>query len=194
VGGIGSGRWGGKPLVEHVCGIDVRSWAPAGHFTKARLKQVWEWRTGRRAEVFLAVDDGIVTAVLIEDGARSLQKFWLRHGSAGFGGGRLWAICPLCSNDVGIIYFRNHQMGCRRCLGLRYRSQRLSNSDRKIQRFHRLWQEVREADSGVRLRQRDHELFFKLEVVSKVAFADVGERVNKLRTRLGLGSKMRSER
>lgn len=50
----------------------------------------------------------------------------LTTSKTGFGGARVWFSCPLCSKRVGIIYQHplNEQIGCRTCLGLKYRKRR----------------------------------------------------------------------
>lgn len=42
-----------------------------------------------------------------------------------FGGERLWFVCPACKRRVGCLYRGSEviQLGCRECLGLRYRKQ-----------------------------------------------------------------------
>jgi hypothetical protein len=194
MGGLGSGRSGGKPLVENACAIDVRSWAREGYFNKARLKRTWEWRSGRRAVLYLSVDDGAVSLLHNESGELTRHKCWLRYGASGFGGQRLWAICPMCSNDVGVIYIHMGQIGCRQCLGLRYTSQRLSKSDRRIRLFHRLWRQLRELDSGRRFNERHRELATKLASVGEAAFGDYGRKLDRLRGSLQVGHKAGMER
>jgi len=42
-----------------------------------------------------------------------------------FGGKRLWFCCPNCGRRVGIIYRSiDNRVGCKQCLGLKYRKQR----------------------------------------------------------------------
>lgn len=50
----------------------------------------------------------------------------LTTSKTGFSGTRIWFSCPLCSKRVGIIYQHplNEQIGCRTCLGLKYRKRR----------------------------------------------------------------------
>lgn len=42
-----------------------------------------------------------------------------------FGGERLWFLCPACQRRVGHLYRGSGglQIGCRKCLGLKYRNQ-----------------------------------------------------------------------
>lgn len=44
----------------------------------------------------------------------------------GFNGKRFWFSCPLCKRRVGVLLKRpaSPVLGCRRCLGLRYRKSR----------------------------------------------------------------------
>jgi hypothetical protein len=50
----------------------------------------------------------------------------LTTSATGYGGKRLWFMCPLCNNRVGVLF--NHPIkqliGCRKCLSIRYAKQR----------------------------------------------------------------------
>ncbi len=41
-----------------------------------------------------------------------------------FNGERFWFVCPICSKKVGILYQTDNLTGCRKCLNLKYKSQR----------------------------------------------------------------------
>jgi hypothetical protein len=41
-----------------------------------------------------------------------------------FGGKRLWFRCPGCGRRVGVLYRGLESVGCRKCLGIRYRGER----------------------------------------------------------------------
>lgn len=43
-----------------------------------------------------------------------------------FGGKRFWFKCPTCAHRVGVLYQHplSRTVGCRKCLGLKYRQQR----------------------------------------------------------------------
>ncbi len=42
-----------------------------------------------------------------------------------FNGERVWFVCPVCGQRSGIIYsFASSNIGCRKCLGLKYKKQR----------------------------------------------------------------------
>lgn len=49
----------------------------------------------------------------------------LKTSKTGFGGERLWFDCPMCQRRAGVLYRRlDGLVGCRSCLGLKYRSQK----------------------------------------------------------------------
>ena len=41
-----------------------------------------------------------------------------------FNGLRAWFVCPICSGRKGVIYTKGQLVGCRTCLGLKYKKQR----------------------------------------------------------------------
>lgn len=42
----------------------------------------------------------------------------------GFGGERMWFSCPICIERKGVLYQIDGLVGCRKCLGVKYRGQR----------------------------------------------------------------------
>ena len=50
----------------------------------------------------------------------------LTFSKTGFGGLRLWFICPICKSRVGKLYQYplNNVFGCRKCLNLEYKSRK----------------------------------------------------------------------
>lgn len=50
----------------------------------------------------------------------------LTTSTTGNGGIRYWFACPVCEKRSGVLYMHpiTHQVACRSCLGLKYRSQR----------------------------------------------------------------------
>ncbi len=53
----------------------------------------------------------------------------LVESKTGFGGIRLWFKCPICQGRRGILFQQptSKILGCRQCLGLKYRKQRYKN-------------------------------------------------------------------
>ena len=53
-------------------------------------------------------------------------KIGLSQTQTGFGGTRYWFNCPICNSRIGTIFVHQitQRVGCRKCLGLEYRSRR----------------------------------------------------------------------
>lgn len=41
-----------------------------------------------------------------------------------FQGERFWFVCPICRKRKGVLYSHSDKIGCRECLGLKYKKQR----------------------------------------------------------------------
>ena len=54
------------------------------------------------------------------------NKITLSQTQTGFGGTRYWFNCPICTGRIGTVYVHQitKKVGCRKCLGLEYRSRR----------------------------------------------------------------------
>jgi hypothetical protein len=59
------------------------------------------------------------------------QTIWLRWSVCNYGGQRPWFICARCNKRVGKLYNIGASLGCRRCLDLRYASQRRGAKSRR---------------------------------------------------------------
>jgi hypothetical protein len=59
------------------------------------------------------------------------QRIWLRWSPCNYGGQRPWFICAHCNKRVGKLYNSGASLGCRRCLDLRYTSQRRGAKSRR---------------------------------------------------------------
>jgi hypothetical protein len=62
----------------------------------------------------------LIEAELVVDGV----KAELVTSNTRFGGKRLWFKCPGCGRRVGVLYEGLRRMGCRKCLGVKYRGER----------------------------------------------------------------------
>lgn len=124
MGGWGSGRFRGtrRPLVEHQ------------DFLSASMLAV-EWRrSGMPGKVEICHPGGAPQAMRVE-GTRQPRGE----------GMRLWLLCPLCERrrttlylDARFLFALRPRFACRECLGLRYRSQRLSTPSRWSHRAAKL--------------------------------------------------------
>ena len=59
------------------------------------------------------------------------QTIWLRWSPCNFGGHRPWFVCSGCDTKVGKLYNGGDLLSCRRCLRLRYASQRRGAKSRR---------------------------------------------------------------
>jgi hypothetical protein len=57
-----------------------------------------------------------------------------------YGGRRVWFRCPMprCGRRVAVLYLTRFEMACRKCLDLRYETQRQRSKDRAIDRARRI--------------------------------------------------------
>ena len=77
-----------------------------------------------------------------------LPKLDIRRGVPGtvpivyqpchYGGYRYWFQCPQCQGRCAVLYRYSGLWQCRRCVGLRYKTQHVSRLDRLYRRIHRL--------------------------------------------------------
>jgi hypothetical protein len=76
-------------------------------------------------------------AMVIKIGGH-VQVVSITYTTCGKGGRRHWWTCPGCGTRRGVIYLRTRTWGCRGCLKLPYRSQRMSRYDRAVVRAKQL--------------------------------------------------------
>lgn len=62
----------------------------------------------------------LISSLLDADGI----KIEFQTSKTRFGGERFWFTCPLCSSRKGVLYEVNSFVGCRQCLGVKYKKQR----------------------------------------------------------------------
>jgi hypothetical protein len=61
----------------------------------------------------------------------AIQRISLRWSPCNFGGHRPWFVCDRCNRAVGKLYNTGCSLACRRCLDLRYASQRRGAKSRR---------------------------------------------------------------
>jgi hypothetical protein len=76
-------------------------------------------------------------AVIIRIGGH-VQPLGISYTACGKGGRRPWWRCPACGARRGVLFLRRRNWGCRGCMGLPYRSQRMSRLDRARAKAERL--------------------------------------------------------
>ena len=80
-----------------------------------------------------ALADALVVAI-----GGQVQRLGITYTACGPLGRRPWWVCPVCRTRRGVIFLRSRIWGCRACMKLPYRSQRLSRLDRAIAKAKRL--------------------------------------------------------
>jgi hypothetical protein len=137
-----------KPTTENYRSIDVRDWARNGFLLQQGTREL-RW-----------VNDGTtVFSIRVETQATRVEtqanRVVLRYHVLGPGGQRdpidegilldrtkggpgwqrLWFLCPGCGKRVAILYLKKYYFRCRLCLGLVYRSQKVTPSQRALSRI-----------------------------------------------------------
>lgn len=68
----------------------------------------------------------------------SIDKIRIDYTACRLGGLRPWWRCPGCHSRRGVLYEKDHRWRCRNCVGLTYRSQRVSWLARAAEKGRRL--------------------------------------------------------
>ena len=107
---------GGRDTVDNCDRLDVRILRRHGHLktgSRFNFGSIRGRYTGARLMLFLGDQCGRCTVRLL-------------HTRCNYGGVRKWLQCPVegCGRRVEVLYLKGKSLGCRRCLGLSYCSQR----------------------------------------------------------------------
>lgn len=142
MGGTGSGRWRKhkcKKLIEETLKVNLRSWIAQGQIIPGNeFEWLWYDETGaafakigvrvssnqKSLEIFYELGDESVT--------NYLQLGYTEHG---FGGQRVWFICPHCDRRVADLYFAKRYFFCRHCSELGYVSERRKRNELEDEDF-----------------------------------------------------------
>jgi hypothetical protein len=133
MGGIGSGRWGGRPIVENCQTVD------ASH--------LWRGSIGKGVSHSISrIDRNGVTGCVIlyfvlPDGTRQQQDVELTSTPQRLGGRRFWFVCPLSGRRVATLHLPPGAttFASRQAHRLGYRSQRIGPLDTAHARLARLY-------------------------------------------------------
>jgi hypothetical protein len=162
MGGLGSGRTGGRPTVESAYVLEIGVLARAGALTGPGGELTLSWRRSTNKD---PLAEGTITTVFEEGSNRiriSLRRgvkghqetlptqfVWLEKTVPPFGGSRWWFVCPRADKRVSKLYLppgarvfasrEGHQLG--------YMSQRETSQDRAFRRARRLRQKIGGDDS-----------------------------------------------
>lgn len=150
MGGRGSGRrWqGGAPTTEDVSSVDIR-WLHRQSNVMNPGKRIVKWSRCGVTTGSIALEktaSGLVFSYrLMPFGkdAVNVQCFvTLLWSDTQFGGRRPWFCCPRCGRRSAILFI-SATVACRKCLGIRHRSQNERASDRAIRRIDFLRDKLR---------------------------------------------------
>jgi hypothetical protein len=137
----------GKPTTEDYRSIDVRVWARNGVLLHQGTRQLcWNDGTTIRVEIQATRVETQANRVVLRyhvlgpGGQRDPidEGILLDRTEGGPGGQRLWFLCPGCGKRVAILYLKKYYFRCRRCLGLVYRSQKVTPSQRALNRIREM--------------------------------------------------------
>lgn len=146
MGGFGSGRWKGirtRALTSDYPRLDVRDIHRLGGLVKGAQTALTRAGSGRwpSSARLVASDDLLsIQNAGLKEADVPLRLDWT---PCGFGGRRVWLLCPKCTCRCAVVYALEGGVVCRRCAGLAYASQREEAIRRAILRVEaleiRLW-------------------------------------------------------
>lgn len=132
--GCWAGAHGRKDTVHHYDRLDVRILRRYGCLeTGSRFN--FDSIRGRNAGARLVLSLG---------DQRGRCTIRLLHTRCNYCGVRKWLQCPVegCGRRVGVLYLKGTSLGCRRCFGLSYCSQREESGTRRLRRARRIRAEL----------------------------------------------------
>jgi hypothetical protein len=148
MGGYGSGRPAMRATVESARRLDIRRLHRLDCLQPGTAG-TWAWTSDgeRTGELQYRVGDDSLElryAVLNDDDQSEELRFLvaIRSRPCRYGGGRSYFLCPHCCRPCEVIVMTTNgrRWGCRKCLRLRYQSQRLAPADRMQRRADRLYE------------------------------------------------------
>jgi hypothetical protein len=136
MGGIGSGRSGGKETTSDYHQLDVRRWQRGGLLVVGRSFAC----QGSDVEVVTSMtrdEPNLLCFYRRDRGSQQREPYrvWIEWTRCNYGGERAWFVCPRgCGHCVAILYGDDFDLACRHCLRLAYDSQRDSGWHRSLRR------------------------------------------------------------
>lgn len=83
-------------------------------------KRIW---LGLSCAWVVCLDAGSLYSISPLSLSRTWYRLKLEATSTAFNGRRWWFACPLCGKCYAALFWNENKFGCRKCLGLRYKSQ-----------------------------------------------------------------------
>ena len=133
MGGIGSGRWGGKGATDSMRALDIRKIQRSGGLIPgARSAYAWSCNGEKTNEIsFRAENERVILSYKSRSNGGEWQtmdySIYLDWTYPNLGGRRAWFLCPArgCGRRVAILY-GGATFACRHCYKLVYRCQKES--------------------------------------------------------------------
>ncbi len=143
MGGLGSGRCGGRPVAEYLHSLDINRLNRKGLLEGWR--GTWAWWNGdgdRTGSVSLTTGIDLVYVTGTLNGEPLDQMITLSRTPCNFGGERPWFNCPAwkCWRKVGKLYLGGSGFACRKCY-------RLVHSSTREDSVGRLWRKKRKLEA-----------------------------------------------
>jgi len=148
MGGINSGRRGGRACTDDMRFLDVRMLQSEGLLIPGNtFGRNWMHRGQKVASILIGVLDDRVLLCYQQSwrGApwtKCLNTVMLSWTECHFGGKRPWWQCPACGRRVALLFSGRGNYACRHCFQLDYRSQRETQEDLAARRANRVRQRL----------------------------------------------------
>jgi len=155
MGGIGSGRHGGRQKCEATprLGVDellVHPWVPDGFRIPGYFARTCWYAVTRKGDRMVLEAHWLTPPRTFE--------IWIDRSPQPLGGARCYVVCPRCRCRSVHVYWREGGFGCRRCHRLAYTSQSETVMARAGRRFRKLKQIIGNAErKPYRMRQATFE-------------------------------------
>ena len=138
---------GGRHRCEDCPAIDVRD--PRHRELVDRPASWISWRWHRGSKPLCKIDmvchpDHVALTDVTEQTRPQTTLISLTRTPCHYGGSRAWFECPDCSRPCARLYFHRSSFRCRKCHGLRYRSQ----LDARVERPRLIAQRIRRSLGG----------------------------------------------
>ena len=144
MGGIGSGRTGGKRRVDSVRKIDVRTLHREGVFKQQHAKLSWYYNDLHAGSIDIFPEGDVVRLEYNvrlagnSDFRKVEQVISLTRTTCWYGGSRSWIICPNCLRRVALLYLCSSQFICRYCSQIVHDSVNEGEYDKMLRRSRKL--------------------------------------------------------
>jgi hypothetical protein len=133
MGGNGSGAWQSKnrDIEDEYLKLDCVDLIRSGFIKKGQITDGF-LQTSHPSLIdgMINYENGILKITGNGESGPINSEIHLTYTYPSFGGDRAWFSCPLCGSRSRILYLVLEQFICRKCAGIKYRSQNLQTHER----------------------------------------------------------------